>query len=497
MKTSARKRMQAAGVPVVPGSEGPIADEAEAARGGGAHRLPGHAQGGGRRRRQGDEALRPGRRLREALADRRSGSRPRPSATTGIYLEKFLEQPRHVEIQVFADEHGNVVHLGERECSVQRRHQKIVEESPSAVRRRAACAPAMGEVAVRGGPGRRLRGRRHGGVPRRRRPQLLLPGDEHPAPGRAPGHRDGHRHRPGAAADRGGAGRARARARRRSRRAATPSRPASTPRTRPAASSPARARSPTCASRAAPGCATTRGVYGGWVVPPYYDPMISKLAGLGAHAASRPSTGCSGRSPTTTCTASPRTSTTCRAVLDHPAFRSGDYDTGFCTAFAKELLKPPDPALEPVALIAAAVAAHRRDHDRAEEFATRAHAPGPGLGPRWAGCGRCGGASRDRHHLRGPPRRREARGDAAGRAGRAGRLRGDPAAARPTGSTPSTTTTAPSRCSWTRRATRCSSTSAGTGCASTCATRSSRSRSSTSGGRACAGRREGSPPTGG
>jgi acetyl-CoA carboxylase biotin carboxylase subunit len=65
-----------------------------------------------------------------------------------------------------------------------------------------------------------------------------------------------------------------------------------------------------------------------------------------------------------------------RAVLDHPAFRSGDYDTGFCTAFAKELVVAPDPALEPVALIAAAVAAHRRDHERAEAFATRAHAPG-------------------------------------------------------------------------------------------------------------------------
>ena len=118
------------------------------------------------------------------------------------------------------------------------------------------------------------------------------------------------------------------------------------------------------------------GVYGGWVVPPYYDPMISKLA---AWAPTRQQA--IDRLLRALADYHVHGIATnihyLRAVLDHPAFRTGDYDTGFCTTFARELLRPPDPALEPVALIAAAVAAHKRDHDRADDFATRAHAPSP------------------------------------------------------------------------------------------------------------------------
>ena len=85
-----------------------------------------------------------------------------------LYLEKFLDRPRHVEIQVFCDDHGNAIWLGERECSVQRRQQKVIEESPSCLLDE-PLRQAMGEVAVRAARAVDYRGRRHGRVPARRR----------------------------------------------------------------------------------------------------------------------------------------------------------------------------------------------------------------------------------------------------------------------------------------------------------------------------------------
>jgi acetyl-CoA carboxylase biotin carboxylase subunit len=130
-KTRARTAMQAAGVPMVPGSvRGLSVTEAEemAARVGYPVMIKAAAGGGGK-----------GMRLVKTQAELKSSfetaqSEAQRSFNDGeIYVEKFIENPRHIEIQVLGDEHGNVVYLGERECSVQRRHQKVIEEAPSAI----------------------------------------------------------------------------------------------------------------------------------------------------------------------------------------------------------------------------------------------------------------------------------------------------------------------------------------------------------------------------
>ncbi|MDA5107004.1 acetyl-CoA carboxylase biotin carboxylase subunit [Brevibacillus thermoruber] len=129
-KSTAKETMKAAGVPTVPGTDGLIEDIADAIRTANDIGYPvmvkATAGGGGRGMRVAvnDEDLEKA--IRQAQSEAKTAF-----GNPGVYLEKFVEGPRHVEIQIMADKYGNVVYLGERDCSIQRRHQKLIEEAPS------------------------------------------------------------------------------------------------------------------------------------------------------------------------------------------------------------------------------------------------------------------------------------------------------------------------------------------------------------------------------
>ncbi|GAA2898437.1 acetyl/propionyl/methylcrotonyl-CoA carboxylase subunit alpha [Streptomyces mexicanus] len=145
-KIRAKETVKAAGVPVVPGSSGSgLSDEqlAEAARGIGMPVLLKPSAGGGGK---GMRLVREEHRLAEEIAAARREARASFGDDT-LLVERWVDTPRHIEIQVLADGHGTVLHLGERECSLQRRHQKIIEEAPSVLLDEATRA-AMGEAAV-------------------------------------------------------------------------------------------------------------------------------------------------------------------------------------------------------------------------------------------------------------------------------------------------------------------------------------------------------------
>jgi len=131
-KARARRAMKKAGVPVLPGSDGPVQGEDQAVKVAKELGYPviikAVAGGGGRGMRivSGPDEL--GGLLKTAQREAEAAF-----GVGDVYLEKYVESPRHIEIQVMGDHHGNVVHLGERECSIQRRHQKLIEEAPSAV----------------------------------------------------------------------------------------------------------------------------------------------------------------------------------------------------------------------------------------------------------------------------------------------------------------------------------------------------------------------------
>jgi acetyl-CoA carboxylase, biotin carboxylase subunit len=129
-KSTAKETMQRVKVPTVPGSGGLLADEHEAlsiARDiGYPVMIKATAGGGGRGMRLVREASE-----LPKLFSAAQGEADAAFGNPGLYLEKFIEKPRHIEIQILADNYGNVIHLGERDCSIQRRHQKLLEEAPS------------------------------------------------------------------------------------------------------------------------------------------------------------------------------------------------------------------------------------------------------------------------------------------------------------------------------------------------------------------------------
>ncbi|HSB21079.1 MAG TPA: acetyl-CoA carboxylase biotin carboxylase subunit [Anaeromyxobacteraceae bacterium] len=146
-KVQAREAAEKAGLPLLPGARGVLADAEAAERVAGEVGYPvilkAAAGGGGR----GMKIVREGGDVRKAF-ETASAEALSAFGNGDMYLERYVEEPRHIELQIVADERGNVIHLGERECSVQRRHQKLIEEAPSP-----AVTPElrreMGEVALR------------------------------------------------------------------------------------------------------------------------------------------------------------------------------------------------------------------------------------------------------------------------------------------------------------------------------------------------------------
>ncbi len=146
-KVKAREIMIKAGVPVIPGSDGAIADEAQALKEakeiGYPIMIKASAGGGGR----GIRIVRNPEELILAYSSAKTEAKTAFGDDT-MYMEKFIEEPRHIEFQILADEHGNVIHLGERDCSIQRRNQKVIEEAPGPVMTE-ELRKQMGEVAVK------------------------------------------------------------------------------------------------------------------------------------------------------------------------------------------------------------------------------------------------------------------------------------------------------------------------------------------------------------
>jgi acetyl-CoA carboxylase biotin carboxylase subunit len=336
LKTTARWNMSAAGVPIVPGSPEPLADEAAGRSFADSIGYPvmikAAAGGGGKGMKRCDRP--------EAFASLWQSAKREAAAAFGddrLYVEKFLDRPRHVEIQVFADESGNTIHLGERECSVQRRHQKIIEETPSCALDDGLRAE-MGEVAVRAA---RAVGYRGAGtveflVDSARSFYFLEMNTrlqvEHPVTELVTG------------LDLVKLQIAVARGEDLPLSQEQVTRRGHAIEARICAENPWKSFLPSpgkiteLRTPSGPGIREDTGVYEGWVVSPFYDSLLSKLvawAPTRAEAIER-LRGALGEYVVRGIAVN---ASYLAAVLEHPAFRSGDYDTGFCLQYEKELLE--------------------------------------------------------------------------------------------------------------------------------------------------------------
>jgi len=382
-KVRARATMIEAGVPVVPGT-GPLPDDvaasAKLAASIGYPVLIKAAAGGG------GKGMRIAQREREfpSLLAQARGEAASAFGDPTVFLEKFVERPRHIEVQVLADAHGACIHLGERECSIQRRHQKLIEECPSPVVDDQTRA-RIGEIAVRAaravgyvsaGTIEMLRGDDGSFYFMEMNTRLQV---EHPvtelvygfdlvkamigiaAGGKLPIGQD-------RAVPRGHAIECRI-------IAEDPER-----NFMPAPGTIRALREP-----AGPGIRYDGGVYAGWTVPVHYDPLLAKLIAYGANrveAARRMA-----RALDEFRVDGVRTSISLhRKIMDHPAFLAGDLHTGFLQEHA-ELLQPgADPWLDEIAVIAAAVAHFRK----VEADSARASSSPRPVGSAWKWAGRQG-----------------------------------------------------------------------------------------------------------
>ncbi|MFZ5471429.1 MAG: acetyl-CoA carboxylase biotin carboxylase subunit [Myxococcota bacterium] len=380
-KTRARKHMLQAGVPVVPGSTEPFlsVDEARAfaEKLGFPVMLKAAGGGGGKGMRRVDEVKAFASAFRAAQGEAASAF-----GNDAVYLEKYLDRPHHVEVQVFADVHGTCIHLNERECSAQRRHQKVVEETPSPILT-SALREQMGEVAVKAAKAVGYVGagtveflvdasRRFYFLEMNTRLQV-----EHPVTEWVTGVdlvawqlevAEGEK-LPFAAplAPRGHSIEARIYAEDPSRNFL------------PSPGKISYLRVP-----GGPYVRDDSGVFAGYTVPSHYDPMISKLS---VWAPTRMEAILRMRRALSEYVVKGITTNVryLRALFEHPEFIGGDYDTGFLARAHEALLGKEDPQLTEVALLASAVWAHQEKERKQKSLPLT---PAAGSGSSWRRGGR-------------------------------------------------------------------------------------------------------------